>query len=95
VTADVKQCQNPAVSFRKFDRLGERFFVRPGPFRQIALGIDRGLDAFRRGQRKIDAGVPEHKLGCREFLQPEARLSPGGFRVLPTLSLLAVVHVFC
>src|ERR1700722_3880151 len=39
---------------------------------QIALWIDRGLPAFRGGQRQLDTSVPEDKVRGGEFLKPEA-----------------------
>src|ERR1700722_462559 len=37
---------------------------------QVALWIDRGLASFWRSQRQFDTRVPEDKIRCREFLQP-------------------------
>ncbi len=74
---------------RKFDRVGEsllrrRVLLEPRHrrrliFRQIAFRIERRLPAFRRGERQLNAGIPEYEIGGREFLQPktsrEARVS--------------------
>jgi hypothetical protein len=43
----------------------------------IALWIERRLPSFRRGQRQVDAGVPEREVLGREFLEPESGLEPG------------------
>src|SRR5271169_4163803 len=66
---------------RKFDRVGEsllgsRVLLEPRHgwrliFRQIAFWIERRLPAFRRGERKLNASIPEYEIGSREFLKPE------------------------
>jgi hypothetical protein len=66
---------------RKLDRIGQsllrrRVLLEPRHrrrliFRQVAFRIERRLPAFRRGERHIDAGIPEHEIGGREFLKPE------------------------
>ena len=44
-------------------------------FRQVALWIEWGLTAFRRGQRQINASVPEDEVRGREFFKPEPGLA--------------------
>src|SRR6185295_3307210 len=66
---------------RKLDGMGKSFlcrFILLEPrhrgsliFWQIALRVDRRLSAFRRGERQLYTGIPEKKIGGREFFEPE------------------------
>ena len=63
-------CIRGRIGFKAAGKVG----LKP---RFVALRIERRLTAFRRGEHDLGAGVLEHEIRRRQFLEPEACLSAG------------------